>query len=374
LDSKNQLAGLCFSKLNRTLKLEIPYLEWFSIPLLTSEAGILSCWLYALGGKSMEHDVLIIGGGPAGLTAGIYAGRGSLNTIILEKGNPGGQIAQTDEVENYPGFPDVVSGPELSQRMVQQAEKFGAKIVFDEVLSLEKIAGGFSIKGYDKTYTTKVVIIATGANPKRLNVPGEDKFYGRGVSTCATCDGFFYRGKHVIVVGGGDAAIEEGTFLTKFAETVTVVHRRSELRANKVAQDRAFRNPKMKFVWNTVVEEVLGDETVTGVKVKNLETGESSTMPTDGVFIYVGHEPNTGFLSGTLELNNHGYVAVKDEIYTSVEGIYSAGDVSDEIYRQLSTSVGAGTKAAMKAEKYIADLEDQHVQLATGSSVAVAAD
>ena len=323
----------------------------------------------------MEYDVLIIGGGPAGLTAGIYAGRGSLNTVILEKGNPGGQIAQTDEVENYPGFPDVISGPELSSRMVQQAEKFGAKIVFDEVMSLEKVSGGFSIKGYDKTYTTKVVIIATGANPKRLDVPGEDKFYGRGVSTCATCDGFFYRGKHVIVVGGGDAAIEEGTFLTKFAETVTVVHRRSELRANKVAQDRAFRNPKMKFVWNTVIEEVLGDEVVTGVKVKNLETGESSVMSTDGVFIYVGHEPNTGFLSGTLELNNHGYVAVKDEIYTSVEGVYSAGDVSDEIYRQLSTSVGAGTKAAMKAEKYIADLEDQHhVQPVASSIVAVAAD
>ena len=324
----------------------------------------------------MEYDVLIIGGGPAGLTAGIYAGRGSLNTVILEKGNPGGQIAQTDEVENYPGFPDVVSGPELSSRMVQQAEKFGAKIVFDEVMSLEKVNGGFSIKGYDKTYTTKVVIIATGANPKRLNVPGEDKFYGRGVSTCATCDGFFYRGKHVIVVGGGDAAIEEGTFLTKFAETVTVVHRRGELRANKVAQDRAFRNPKMKFVWNTVVEEVLGDDgVVTGVKVKNLETDESSVLNTDGVFIYVGHEPNTGFLSGTLELNNHGYVAVKDEIYTSVEGIFSAGDVSDEIYRQLSTSVGAGTKAAMKAEKYIADLEDHHhAQPVGNSSVAVAAD
>ncbi len=323
----------------------------------------------------MEYDVLIIGGGPAGLTAGIYAGRGSLNTIILEKGNPGGQIAQTDEVENYPGFPDVVSGPELSERMVKQAQKFGAKIVYDEVLSLEKVTGGFRIKGYDKTYTTKVVIIATGANPKRLNVPGEDKFYGRGVSTCATCDGFFYRGKHVIVVGGGDAAIEEGTFLTKFAETVTIVHRRSDLRANKVAQDRAFRNPKMKFVWNTVVEEVLGDETVTGAKVKNLETGESSIMPTDGVFIYAGHEPNTGFLSGTLELNNHGYVAVKDEIYTSIEGIFSAGDVSDEIYRQLSTSVGAGTKAAMKAEKYISDLEDQHhVQAAISPSVAVAAD
>lgn len=322
----------------------------------------------------MEYDVLIIGGGPAGLTAGIYAGRGNLKTVILEKGQPGGQIAQTEEVENYPGFPDVIPGHELSERMVKQAEKFGAQLVSDEVLGLEKMDGGFRVRGYDKTYTAKVIIIATGANPKRLNVPGEDKFYGRGVSTCATCDGFFYRGKHIIVVGGGDAAVEEGTFLTKFADSVTIVHRRAELRANKVAQERAFKNPKIKFVWNTVVEEVLGEDTVTGLKVRNLETNEVSFMPTDGLFIYVGHEPNTGFLSGVLELSAHGYVAVRDEIYTSVEGIFSAGDVSDEIYRQLSTSVGAGTKAAMRAEKYIADLEDQHAPVREAPSVAVSAD
>ncbi|NJK45488.1 MAG: FAD-dependent oxidoreductase, partial [Pleurocapsa sp. SU_196_0] len=206
----------------------------------------------------MNFDVLIIGGGPAGLTAGIYAGRGNLKVGILEKGNPGGQIAQTEEVENYPGFPEVISGPELSQRMVQQAQKFGAEILYDEVMGVSKLAHGFEVKGYEKTYTAKVVIIATGANPKRLGVPGEDVFYGRGVSTCATCDGFFYRGKRVVVVGGGDAAIEEGTFLTKFAESVTVIHRRDTLRANKVAQERAFRNPKMNFIWNTTVEEVLG--------------------------------------------------------------------------------------------------------------------
>ncbi len=307
----------------------------------------------------MDFDVLIIGGGPAGLTAGIYAGRGNLRVGILEKGNPGGQIAQTEEVENYPGFPEVISGPELSQRMVQQAEKFGAKILYDEVMSVNKLAHGFEIKGYDQSYTAPVVIIATGANPKRLGVPGEDSFYGHGVSTCATCDGFFYRGKRVVVVGGGDAAIEEGTFLTKFAESVTVIHRRDSLRANKVAQDRAFRNPKMKFIWDTAVEEVLGDEVVTGVKLKNLKTGEESVLETDGVFIYIGHEPNTGFLSGVVELSPLGYVAVRDEIYTSQEGIFSAGDVSDEIYRQLSTSVGAGTKAAMRAEKYLAELEGE---------------
>jgi thioredoxin reductase (NADPH) len=322
----------------------------------------------------MDYDVLIIGGGPAGLTAGIYTGRGNLKTGILEKGQPGGQIAQTDEVENYPGFPDAISGPELSGRMVVQAEKFGSTILYDEVQGLEVIDQGFRIKGYEKSYTAHVVIIATGANPKRLGVPGEDKFYGRGVSTCATCDGFFYRNKHVIVVGGGDAAIEEGTFLTKFAASVTIVHRREELRANKVAQDRAFKNPKMKFVWNTVVEEVLGDEVVTGVRVKNSQTGEVSTLETDGVFIYVGHEPNTGFLSGVVKLGSLGYVEAIDEVYTSVKGIFVAGDVSDEVYRQLSTSVGAGTKAAMRAEKYMADLEDAHIPNAVAASNAVAAD
>ena len=308
----------------------------------------------------MDYDVLIIGGGPAGLTAGIYAGRGNLKVGILEKGNPGGQIAQTEEVENYPGFPEVITGPELSQRMVQQAEKFGSVILYDEVMGIERLGHGFSVKGYEKSYTANAIIIATGANPKRLGVPGEDTFYGRGVSTCATCDGFFYRNKKVVVVGGGDAAIEEGTFLTKFASSVTVIHRRDSLRANKVAQERAFRNPKMNFIWDTAVEEVLGDDgVVTGVKLENLKTGEKSTLETDGVFIYIGHEPNTGFLSGVVELGPTGYVAVHDEIYTNVPGIYAAGDVSDEIYRQLSTSVGAGTKAAMRAEKYLSELEGE---------------
>jgi thioredoxin reductase (NADPH) len=328
----------------------------------------------ARGGNDMDFDVLIIGGGPAGLTAGIYAGRGNLRTGILEKGNPGGQISQTEEVENYPGFPDVISGMELSQRMVAQAEKFGAKILFDEVQKLERHGLGFKIKGYDKEYTAHSIIIATGANPKRLDVPGEDKFYGRGVSTCATCDGFFYRGKNIVVVGGGDAAIEEGTFLTKFADTVTIIHRRDELRANKVAQERAFKNPKMKFIWDTVVEEVIGEEVVTGVKLKNIKTGAENLMNTDGVFIYVGHEPNTKFLEGDVELNAHGYVAVKDEIYTNIPGLFSAGDVSDEVYRQLSTSVGAGTKAAMRAEKYIADLEHDHGAQLEPRVEAVAAD
>jgi len=303
-------------------------------------------------------DVLVIGGGPAGLTAGIYAGRGQLDVVIVERGLPGGQIAQTEEVENYPGFAEPIGGPELAQRMVAQAERFGAKIVMDEIESVARSAGGFLVRGYERDYAAKAVIVATGANPRRLGVPGEDTFYGRGVSTCATCDGFFYRGKHVVVVGGGDAAVEEGLFLTKFADTVTVVHRRDELRANKVAQQRAFANPKMRFVWNTVVEEVLGDDgMVTGVRTRDVATGATGTIDADGVFIYVGHVPNTGYLKGAVALNDHGYVAVRDEIFTDVEGLFAAGDVADEVYRQLSTSVGAGTRAAMAAERWLAERE-----------------
>ena len=301
------------------------------------------------------YDVVIIGGGPAGLTAGIYAGRAQLKTVIVEKGLPGGQIAQTDEVENYPGFPEGISGPELASRMVRQAEKFGARIGMDEVLGLEKAEGGYLVRGYERNYRARAVIVATGANPRRLGVPGEDKFYGRGVSTCATCDGFFYRDKEVVVVGGGDAAVEEGIFLTKFARKVTLVHRRDELRANKVAQKRAFQNPKMHFLFCHGVTEILGEDEVTGVRLKNLKTGEEYVYPTDGVFVFIGHEPNTAFLKGVVELRPDGYIAVRDEVFTSEPGIFAAGDVADPIYRQLTTSVGAGTRAAMMAERYLAE-------------------
>jgi len=310
------------------------------------------------GGKEETYDVVIIGGGPAGLTAGIYAGRGGLKTVIVEKGLPGGQIAQTEEVENYPGFPEGISGPELAGRMAKQAEKFGARIVMDEVQGLEKTEEGFLVRGFEGNYPARVVIIATGANPRKLQVPGEEKFYGRGVSTCATCDAFFYRDKEVVVVGGGDAAVEEGLFLTKFARKVTLVHRRDELRANKVAQARAFQNPKMHFLFSHVVTEILGEEQVTGVRLKNLKTGEEYVYPTDGVFVFIGHEPNTGFLRGVVELRPDGYIAVRDEVFTSVPGIFAAGDVADPIYRQLTTSVGAGTRAAMMAEKYLAEREE----------------
>ncbi len=307
--------------------------------------------------QTFRHDVVIIGGGPAGLTAGVYAGRAQLSTVILEKGLPGGQIAQTDEVENYTGFPDGIGGPELSERMVAQAAKFGAGIAMDEVTGLEREpGGGFLVRGFAADYRASAVIIATGANPRRLGVPGEDELYGRGVSTCATCDGFFYRGKEVVVVGGGDAAVEEGYFLTKFASKVTVIHRRDELRANKAAQERAFANPKMTFVWNTLVTEVEGTGgQVTGVLTKDAVTGAPGRIATDGVFVYVGHEPNTGFLRGAVGLRPSGYVDVRDEVYTDVPGVFAAGDVADEIYRQLGTSVGAGTRAAMAVEKWLVE-------------------
>ncbi len=301
------------------------------------------------------YDVLIIGGGPAGLTAGIYTGRAQLKTAILEKGLPGGQIAQTEMVENYPGFPEGIGGAELAARMVAQAEKFGARILTEEVVGLEVLEEGFLVRGYEGTYRARAVILAMGANPRRLGVPGEDRFYGRGVSTCATCDAPFFRGKRVVVVGGGDAAVEEGLYLTRFAEEVTLVHRRDELRANKTAQAQAFQNPKMRFLFSHVVTEILGEEEVEGVRLKNLKTGEEFVYPTDGVFVFIGHVPNTAFLQGVVELRPDGYVRVWDEVYTSVPGIFAAGDVADPIYRQLTTSVGAGTQAAMAAERYLSE-------------------
>src|SRR5690625_4730674 len=320
--------------------------------------------------KTVEADVVIVGGGPAGLTAGIYASRGQLDTIVLEKGLPGGQIAQTEDVENYPGFPEAITGPELSQRMVAQAEKFGARILMEEVTGLQRLTdGSFRVEGFEQDYLARSVILATGANPRRLGVPGEDEFYGRGVSTCATCDGFFYRGRQVVVVGGGDAAIEEGLFLTKFAEKVTVIHRRDELRANKVAQQRAFTNERMAFEWNTVVEEILGEDgKVSGVRVRDTVSGAERTIAADGVFVYIGHTPNTEWLGGLVQLSPTGYVAVRDEIFTDVPGIFAAGDVADEVYRQLGTSIGAGTRAAMTAERWLAERD----AVAQGEPAAVA--
>ncbi len=321
------------------------------------------CYPLAMKSPTQDYDVVIIGGGPAGLTAAIYTGRASLKTVVLERGLPGGQIAQTEEVENYPGFPEPISGMELAQRMQQQAEKFGGKIEMEEVLAVKRLDDDraheypFLVEGYGADYRAKAVILATGANPKRLGVVGEENFWGKGVSTCATCDGFFYRGKKVVVVGGGDAAVEEGLFLTKFASEVTIIHRRDSLRANKVAQARAFAHPKIKFIWDTAIEEIQGEGSVSGVRLKNLKTGETSEMATDGVFIFVGHVPNTEFVKDLVHLREDGYVDVKEEIYTNVPMLFAAGDVSDYMYRQLGTSIGAGTRAAMSAERALAALE-----------------
>lgn len=301
------------------------------------------------------YDVVIIGGGPAGLTAGIYAGRAQLKTVIVEKGLPGGQIAQTDEVENYPGFPEGISGPELASRMVRQAEKFGARIVMDEVLGLEKAEGGYLVRGYERNYRARAVIVATGANPRRLGVPGEDKFYGRGVSTCATCDGFFYRGKEIMVIGGGDTAMEEANFLTRFGSRVTLVHRRDEFRASKIMLDRAKANPKIEMILNTVVDDIY-DVTkgeVTGVRLRNVVTGEAYDRPVDGFFVAIGHIPNTKFLGNQITLDEDGYIISQGGARTNIPGVFHAGDVQDRVYRQAITASGAGCMAAIEAERFL---------------------
>jgi len=315
------------------------------------------------------RDLIIIGGGPAGLTAAIYGARAALDTLLIEKGVYGGQISLTSDVENYPGFPEGISGPDLSERFRAQAEKFGARFKNDEIQGLQVEGDEFVLQGYEATYRARAVILATGADPRRLNVPGEDRYIGRGVSWCATCDGFFFRGKQVVVVGGGDAAVEEGAFLAKFAQTVTVIHRRDALRANPLAQKRAFENPRMKFVWDSQVEEITGNgEQVTGVRVRNLKTGEASLMATDGVFEFIGHIPNTRFLrGGPVKLREDGYVEVDMEIYTSVPGVYSCGDVSDYVYRQVSTCVGSGTMAAMAAQRYLEGRADEPKEAVTAA-------
>ena len=303
--------------------------------------------------------LIIIGSGSAGLTAGIYAGRAQLEPLLITGSAPGGQMALTSEIENYPGFPQGLSGQELTQLMQQQAERFGTKVQMDEVTAVELSTQPFKVVTYGGEVEAKALIIATGSSPRKLGVPGEAKFSGRGVSYCATCDGFFYRDRRVVVVGGGDSAIEEAIFLTRFATQVYVVHRRDRLRAEKVFQERAFRNEKMDFVWDSVVGEILGDGKVTGVRLQNVKTEEESTLETDGVFIYVGAIPNTGFLEGQLELDGRGYIVTNRQCHTSVPGVFAAGDVQERVLKQIATAVGSGAMAAMEAEKFIAELEDR---------------
>jgi thioredoxin reductase (NADPH) len=303
------------------------------------------------------EEVVIIGSGPAGLAAAIYAGRSQLSPIVITGNAPGGQAATTSEVENYPGFPNGVNGADLTQLMQQQAERFGTRVQMDEAVEVNLRQHPFVIRAYSGTYEAKCLIIASGVSPRLLGVPGEDRFKGRGVSYCATCDGFFYKDKTVAVVGGGDAAVEEAVYLTRFASKVYIVHRRDRLRARKVAQERAFKNSKIQVVWESVVTEVLGEEQVTGVRIKHVNTGEESVLAVDGMFTYIGNVPNTKLFVGQLELDDRGYVATDRRMHTSVPGVFAAGDVQERVLKQIATAVGSGAIAAMEAEKFIAEME-----------------
>ena len=304
------------------------------------------------------YDVAIIGSGPAGLTAAIYAARAKLATLVLTGDALGGQIATTNDVENYPGFEEI-TGPDLTMRMRAQAERFGAETVFDQITEVDFDGPPFSLVGGSTAYEARTVIVATGASPKLLGVPGEQEFWGRGVSVCATCDGAFFQGQPVTVVGGGDSALQEGLFLTRFASTVTIVHRRDELRAGPYLQDRARQDPKIEFIWDSVVTEVRGGEVVSSVGLKNVKSGDEVDLPTEGVFIFVGHFPNTDLFKGKLEMDDEGYVISDRFMHTSVDGVFVAGEAQDHYFRQAITSAGEGCQAAMEAEKFLAGLSTE---------------
>lgn len=308
-------------------------------------------------------EVVILGGGPAGLTAAVYAARANLEPLVIEglqAGGPtGGQLTLTTDVENYPGFSDGILGPELIQNMRAQAQRFGARYWTDDADEVDVTVRPFRVRAGDREVYAHTLVIATGARPKRLEVPGEDGLWGLGVSACATCDGFFFREQHVVVVGGGDSAMEEAIFLTKFATKVTVVHRRDELRASKIMQERAFKNDKIEFLWNATVSEILGDRSrVTNVRLRDTRNGDERLLAFDGVFLAIGHIPNTGLLEGQLEMDPNGYLVVREPgTATNVPGVFAAGDVMDPIYRQAVTAAGTGCRAAIDAERYLTALD-----------------
>ncbi len=301
-----------------------------------------------------EYDIVITGGGPAGLAAGLYAARARRRTVLLEKGVIGGQIALTELVENYPGLPSV-NGFDLAQAMLKQAESYGLETQFAETTGLEQEGRLWLVRTTGDEYVAKTVIVTSGADYKRLGVPGEERLTGRGVSYCATCDAAFFRGQRVAVVGGGDAAMDEGLFTTRHVDKVTVIHRRDQLRASAILQERAFANPKMEFVWNTVVTEVLGEEALTGVRLHNRETDEDSTMDLAGVFIFIGQHPNTGFLRGLVPMDEGGHIVVNEWMETGLPGLYAAGDARRNSARQVVSSAGDGATAAIAAEHYISN-------------------
>jgi thioredoxin reductase (NADPH) len=305
-----------------------------------------------------KEKIVIIGSGPAGLTAALYSARANLQPLVISGSQLGGQISITSEVENYPGFPDGTTGPELVEMMQKQAERFGARILIDEVTEVDLRNGTpFTLKTYGDSFEADAVIIAVGASPKRLEVPGEEAFIGRGVSFCATCDGFFFREKDVVVVGGGDSALEEGIFLTRFANHVRVIHRRDELRAGETLKKRAFANEKISFIWDSVVEEILGQDKVKAVNLRNVKTEETIQVPTDGVFIFIGHYPNSDLFQGQLDMDERDYVITDKHMMTSAPGVFAAGEIQDSIFRQIATSVGQGCAAAMMTERWLEQLE-----------------
>lgn len=302
---------------------------------------------------TQKENIIIIGSGPAGLTAAIYAARANLNPLMISGNEFGGQIAITSEVENYPGF-DSILGPDLTEKMKAQAEKFGTRIQYDYVSEVDFTKGSpFKLKTYSQDYEAKTVIIATGASAKRLGIPGENELIGKGVSYCATCDGFFFKNKDVLVIGGGDSAVQEGLFLTKYATQVRIVHRRDQLRAGEFLKKQASENGKIKFVFDTVLEEIKGNGKVQEVLAKNVKTGKEETWKTDGVFVFVGHFPNTDIFKGQLKMDEQNFLITDKNMQTSVEGVFAAGEVQDPIYKQAVSSAGQGCQAAIAAERWL---------------------
>ena len=308
-----------------------------------------------MAGDSDVRDIVIIGSGPAGYTAALYAARANLRPLVIEGVTSGGALMTTTEVENFPGWPDGVLGPELMDSMRKQAEKFGTEFVTDDATAVELGTPTKTIFVGDAAYRARAVIVATGSRWRALGVPGEQRLLGHGVSSCATCDGFFFRGQPIAVVGGGDSAMEEATFLTRFADSVTIVHRRDRLRASKIMQERAFGNDKIRFRWDSAVEEVVGDDTVRGLRIRNTRTGEPSTLDVRGVFIAIGHDPNSALFRGQLDMDDAGYLLVQQpSTRTNIPGVFAAGDVVDHTYRQAVTAAGTGCAAALDAERWLA--------------------